>query len=92
MQDFDIGSDSILFGVGSNGIILKTIDQGSTWIYLNSPATQFLKSVDFINSDVGWIPTGNDIIKTTNAGNTWNYLNIANFFNGILQMQDEYTG
>jgi photosystem II stability/assembly factor-like uncharacterized protein len=92
LQSFDIGNDSILFMVGSNGIILKTTDQGTTWINLDSPTTQFLNSVDFINLNTGWIPTGNDIIKTTDAGNTWNYLNIANFFNGILQMQDENTG
>ena len=59
--------------VGSEGIILKTIDAGETWFPLSSGTNNSLSSVDFVNENTGWI-VGHygTILKTTDAGETWN--------------------
>jgi photosystem II stability/assembly factor-like uncharacterized protein/C1A family cysteine protease len=58
--------------VGSEGIILKTINAGETWFPLSSGTNNSLSSVYFVNENTGWI-VGHygTILKTTNAGETW---------------------
>jgi photosystem II stability/assembly factor-like uncharacterized protein len=47
--DFNTG-----YIVGTNGIMLKTVDAGETWIELQSGTTQDLWSVCFVSSDIGF--------------------------------------
>ena len=62
---------------GSNGIIIKTTDGGTTWNILPTETDNPLSSVFFTDDNtgyaVGWMGTG---IKTTDGGTTWTNLPI----------------
>ncbi len=63
--------------VGSSGKVRRTLDGGLSWSDL--PDVQnvaYLKTVDFTNSQVGYLTTafsfgGGEVMKTTNGGQTW---------------------
>ncbi len=68
-------SPTIGYAVGNNGAIIKTID-GINWVELNSGITHSLKSIYFLDNNVGYITGGHPygqgcILKTPDAGNTW---------------------
>ena len=62
-------------GAGScinNLSIHKTIDQGESWIRLNSGTTNQIRAVHFIDKLTGWIAcASSEIRKTTDGGQTW---------------------
>jgi photosystem II stability/assembly factor-like uncharacterized protein len=51
------------------GLILKTTNGGTTWSSLTGEAGTL--SMCFLNSNLGFLATGNGILKTTNGGNTF---------------------
>ncbi|KAK3283422.1 hypothetical protein CYMTET_8878 [Cymbomonas tetramitiformis] len=64
--------DGIVFAVASEGMILRTMDFGETWVQLYSRITEELYAVDFLTNDTGWVAGENGrILKTTDQGNTW---------------------
>ncbi|MBC7643396.1 MAG: T9SS type A sorting domain-containing protein [Flavobacterium sp.] len=70
-------TEDLVFAVGNNGTILKTIDGGTTWVQKTSGTTHYLTKVQFPSANIGYAighKTGeNDILlKTTNAGESWN--------------------
>jgi len=60
------------WAVGPRGLIVKTIDGGSTWDIVSSGTSNNLYSVNFTTEYTGWV-TGDSglILKTTDGGNTW---------------------
>jgi photosystem II stability/assembly factor-like uncharacterized protein len=69
------------FGSGQRGEIIYTKDGGNSWDKQNSGVNQWLKSVEFINKDVGWIAgTSGTILKTTNGGNIWLNMGLSTDF------------
>ncbi len=58
--------------VGTNGIVIRTIDNGATWLRPYSGVTVHLRAVAMASSTVGWA-VGDDgtILKTTDAGSSW---------------------
>ena len=59
------------YAVGFNGYILKSTDNGNSWLQQTSGTTEFLKAVDFIDSVNGYaVGNGGTILKTTNGGVT----------------------
>lgn len=65
-------SEIIGWVVGDNGVILKTLDNGTNWITQNSGSTNNLYGIHFINSNEG-IAVGEEgkIIRTINGGTNW---------------------
>ncbi|HAN37794.1 MAG TPA: hypothetical protein DCQ29_02740, partial [Chitinophagaceae bacterium] len=60
------------WAVGSNGVVLRTSNGGSTWVQQASNTTTILRDVFFINSTTGWaIGDNGTIIRTSNGGATW---------------------
>ena len=66
------------YAVGSNTTVMKTIDAGVTWTYLNTsivPSSYLANSVCFINNDSGFVGLVNGpgyaFLKTYNGGTTW---------------------
>jgi photosystem II stability/assembly factor-like uncharacterized protein len=64
------------FGVGNDGIIMKTEDGGYHWVQIDSPTTQPLYTVSFRDQDTGYAAGGMPyitavILKTTDGGLTW---------------------
>lgn len=59
---------------GAGGRILKTTNSGNNWTSFNLvDSLQFIKSLYFVDPDIGWCVGGNpqNIHKTTNCGNNW---------------------
>ena len=81
---------------GYLGIVLKTMDFGSSWqpVYRDSVG---INSIHFLNPSTGWAAgTNGAFIKTTDAGNTWVKTSIAttpsiSYINDILFI-NENTG
>ena len=67
-------ADDISFPL--NNSVLKTTNGGLNWVLLNVPAlTQRPRSMDFVNTTVGYIAGYSGmVIKTTDGGNTWTTL------------------
>jgi photosystem II stability/assembly factor-like uncharacterized protein len=58
--------------VGDDGIILRTTDEGSTWIVQNSGVTAGLFSVSFIDENTGIIVgPPSEVLHTADGGETW---------------------
>ena len=63
--------------VGSNGILLKTADQGKIWLKCDSPVDENFNALHFINSTSGWVVGDfGMVIRTTDSGKTWRQLPI----------------
>jgi photosystem II stability/assembly factor-like uncharacterized protein len=66
------------WAAGEMGTIIHTSDGGRNWGIQNSTVQTFILDIYFINKDVGWALTLNDvfpfnsaILKTTNGGTGW---------------------
>jgi len=64
------------FGVGRDGLIIKTTDGGVSWNKMNSTTTENLWAVHFYDADTGYVAGGTQtisgfVLKTTDGGNTW---------------------
>jgi len=64
------------FIASSFGIIYKTINGGQTWTGIQTPATQGVMRLFFVDENNGWATLNNftdssQIIHTTSGGNTW---------------------
>lgn len=69
-------NDNEAWIVGSNGLILHTIDSGSSWKQVNSGTQNSLLSIYFVDSKNGWISGSKGIIlNTSNGGEIWNLQN-----------------
>jgi len=72
-------NDSVGFvtgnGTSSEGIILKTQNQGQSWDTSFFSSTAELGQVFFTDLDTGYAGFGNDIIKTVDGGIQWTGLN-----------------
>jgi photosystem II stability/assembly factor-like uncharacterized protein len=66
-----------------DGFILKTSDQGKTWITQFPGTANDFKSVYFINPDTGFAGGDGLIAKTTNGGNNWRIDFFGNEFSSI---------
>ena len=89
--DFPL-KDAIGYAVGTNGLILKTMD-GHNWDTLYSGVSSTLNCVFFINHQKGWVcgSTGT-ILKTEDGGNTWNNLSFGNYNFTNIWFCDPDTG
>jgi photosystem II stability/assembly factor-like uncharacterized protein len=67
------------YTVGENGLILKTLNGGTTWTIQPSGTTNELSSVYFTDTETGYIvDLEGTIRKTTNGGTSWTSLNSEN--------------
>ena len=68
-------NDATGFAVSRNGKIVKTIDGGIHWSALSSGVDFYLKNIQFVNSQTGFViggdSTGGYLLKTENAGSSW---------------------
>ncbi|MBM2816572.1 MAG: hypothetical protein HW421_3334 [Ignavibacteria bacterium] len=76
------------YAVGSNSVVLSTIDGGSTWHHddLNDAPGISLQNFHFKDASTGWaIGSGGSIYFTANGGNTWKkqYSNTNTYLYGI---------
>lgn len=65
-------SSFIGYGVGPDGMILKTVDGAVNWTSLSSNSVEDLWSVCFPDANTGYVAgSSGTILKTTNGGTTW---------------------
>ncbi len=58
--------------MGDEGIIMKTVNGGSTWTSLSSGTSDDFYSVSFLNADKGYVVAWEgDILKTLDGGLNW---------------------
>ena len=81
LNDIVILDSLIAVAVGQYGTIQKTVDGGNEWNIVLEKRDLYLKSVDFIDNQTGFVagsyglPNYNStsvILKTTDGGKTWN--------------------
>ncbi len=72
LNDVYCVSDQVVYVVGDNGTILKTIDGGDNWVSKNSGTEVNLSFVQFVNQDIGFALGANGtLLKTINGGESW---------------------
>ncbi|MBI3123916.1 MAG: T9SS type A sorting domain-containing protein [Ignavibacteriales bacterium] len=73
IRSVDISKSKLGFAVGERGTIEKTEDGGTTWKTLLNDNWNALRSIFFINKNIGWVGSSfpGGIYKTTNGGSYW---------------------
>lgn len=54
--------------VGNNSMIYKTTNSGANWIQQIPPISGSFLSVNFLDTNIGWIAAGNSLLKTSSGG------------------------
>lgn len=69
--DLETHGNSV-FAVGERGVILKSDDEGASWVQIASPIDVTLTGISFSSSKEGWI-VGHEstILHSVDAGATW---------------------
>ncbi len=80
--------------VDNVSIILKTIDNGINWDQIFIEGEEFLKSIYFLNNNLGYISGSNGtILKSNDAGETWEKQTAATLLSlESIHFFDENTG
>lgn len=73
----DFVDQNIGYLSGQSGLLMKTVDGGHTWQYLDGSVTVHMNDIDFFDADTGYaVGASGTMIKTTNGGTTWS--NVTN--------------
>lgn len=59
------------WAVGQNGMIIATVNGGTSWTIQPAGITGYFSGVSFANTQEGWAVAGNVVLHTTNGGQTW---------------------
>jgi photosystem II stability/assembly factor-like uncharacterized protein len=75
LMDIDVVGECTAFAVGYNNTILRSTNNGETWVSLNNSgmnANTLFMDVKFINNTTGFVVgSNNSVLRTTNGGNSW---------------------
>jgi photosystem II stability/assembly factor-like uncharacterized protein len=85
-------NNSIAYGVGEFGTVIKTVNGGNNWILLNNFTSVRLKNLYIFDSlKIFVVGESGAIYKTTNGGNNWTQINlgISNYLNEILFLDNQ---
>lgn len=82
-------SETVGYATTQEGEVFKTIDGGESWISLNLSSPVPLRTIFFVNNDIGYVfggksecspspcePYGSIVYKTTNGGDSWKKQNV----------------
>ncbi|WP_442267285.1 YCF48-related protein [Tenacibaculum sp. ZS6-P6] len=87
-------SENLGYSIGGGiGDVFKTTDGGVSWDKLDINVDEGLRSIFFINNNVGFISGGfnqKKVMKTTNGGNTWSQVSDQLF--GNIQFTSDLVG
>ena len=76
------------FIAAPNGIIRKTVNGGQTWSDIQTPATQDVMHLFFVDENNGWATLGQysegNILHTEDGGNTWELQQVIVESNGRI--------
>jgi len=85
-----VNTNVVYAGKGSHGIIIKSTNGGISWVELNTPASQLVYKIQFINENTGFIGAGTGLYKTNTGGASWQTLTTGSFCD--LHFVTESTG
>lgn len=75
----DVVNGNVAYAVGNGGKVLKTIDNGKSWVLLPATGTrQPLKGVSFLDEQTGWVVGSNAVLRTTDGGEKWTAFSAGN--------------
>lgn len=61
---------------GSQGLIRKSTDGGTTWTSVSSGTSAYLADMQWLDQNNAWIAGNNNtVLKTSNGGNSWQIVN-----------------
>lgn len=60
--------------VGNEGKIIRTTDGGYNWKTISSGTNQNIRSVEFVNEQLGWAAGTGCLLKTTDGGKSWSVI------------------
>lgn len=79
-NDLTFTSEKTGYAISRLGKIIKTTDAGITWTSLNSTVNFYLKKIQFVSANIGYViggdNTGSYLLKTINSGQTWSVINL----------------
>lgn len=79
-NDLIFTNEKTAYAISRLGKIIKTADGGATWTSLNSTVNFYLKKIQFVNANIGYViggdNTGSYLLKTINSGQTWSVINL----------------
>jgi photosystem II stability/assembly factor-like uncharacterized protein len=65
-------SATVAWAVGDGGLIMKTVDGGTTWTIQGAGVASDLRRISAVSANVAWAVGGNGVIlKTIDGGATW---------------------
>lgn len=78
------------WAVGSNSIVVRTSNGGSSWKVIDTKTNEDFYSVFFINHELGWVTTlyTDKIYRTSNGGENWE--NVYTFPGASLNLRGIY--
>lgn len=85
-----VNPNVVYAGKGSHGIIIKSTNGGINWVELNTPASQLVYKIQFLNETTGFIAAGSGLYKTNTGGASWQTLSTGSFCD--LHFVSESTG
>jgi photosystem II stability/assembly factor-like uncharacterized protein len=94
LYDVELIGNGIAIACGETGTILRTTDNGNSWNIIKNDSGVVYKSVDFYNSNIGWIIStyNGKVIKTTNAGINWFELSLISGDGNNIEFTSLDTG
>ncbi len=81
--DMKFVNDNTGYLCGNDGLLLKTIDGGHTWVDKSLDGDYSLRSMFLLNENYGWIldNVARVILRTSNGGNSWDFAFLDDIYN-----------
>ncbi len=83
ITDFDVYDSETIYIGTSEGLMYKSENGGIEWNILSSAPKVFQEKVDFINSSIGSLVSGNVVYSTIDGGLSWSSSRVGD---GIMDM------
>lgn len=85
------GNAIYIFG---NEVMMRSYDEGSTWVTDSLPGSQYFADAEFLDADNGYVLLYNGFLKTTDGGRNWTWLPLPSRANWLseLYMTNIQTG
>ena len=95
LRELCYSNNTTLFCVGGHnfgsGNLMRSNDEGKNWFSLSTYDHE-LRSIQFVNSNIGWACGYGILIATTDGGNTWTTKDLGDDFFTSLFLLDDQNG
>ena len=88
ISSINFATDRLAYAVGQSGAVLRSMDGGNTWVFLDSNSNQNLLGVVADGEGRVVVPGMRTILISDDSGNTWNAINDFDIETGWYQSVD----